>query len=161
MPSAASRGYKNSRVGLPSPQTSIESAPACLGFNAFLNERGNHVRGLGVKVVARTVQVHGEQKDRVEPILLAVRLALDQQHLFGEPGTGRWSPRDSRPTARLRERGRACISGTHIRCQWRQIFQPPRATTRASVGCPSANCRKRNPPDAFDSAPMPPTRAAA
>ena len=39
----------------------------------------------GIEVVARAVEVDREQVDRVEAVLLAVGLALHQQHLLGSP----------------------------------------------------------------------------
>jgi hypothetical protein len=38
----------------------------------------------GIEVVAGAVEVHGEQEDRVEPVLLAVGLRLHEEHLLGE-----------------------------------------------------------------------------
>ncbi len=42
------------------------------------------MRVLQVDVVAGAVQVHRQKIDRIEPVLLAVRLRLDQQHLLGK-----------------------------------------------------------------------------
>src|SRR5439155_20468467 len=53
--------------------------------HALLDYRGYDVRALGVEIVARAVKVNGQQVDRVETVLRAVRLSLDQQHLLCEP----------------------------------------------------------------------------
>ena len=42
------------------------------------------MRTLGIEVVARAVEVHRDQIDGVEAVLVAIRLALHQQHLLGE-----------------------------------------------------------------------------
>jgi hypothetical protein len=42
------------------------------------------VRGLRIVVVPGAVEVHRQQVDRVEPVLLAVGLCLDEQHLLGD-----------------------------------------------------------------------------
>lgn len=51
-------------------------------FGAFANQRRNHVARFGIEVVARSVKIHRQQKDRVVIVLLPVRLRLHQQHLF-------------------------------------------------------------------------------
>ena len=55
-----------------------------LGVQQAADERGHHVRALGVEVIARPVEIHHEQVDRVEPILGTIRLPLDQHHLLGQ-----------------------------------------------------------------------------
>ena len=67
------------------PQTVDVVGAALAGIDALLDERGDDVRGGRVEVVARAVQVHGDEVDDVEAVLLAVRLALDEQHLLGQP----------------------------------------------------------------------------
>ncbi len=42
------------------------------------------MRRLHVKIVPRAIEVHWEQDDRVEALLLPMRLGLDQHHLLFE-----------------------------------------------------------------------------
>jgi len=42
------------------------------------------VRTLGIEVVAGPVEVHREEVDGIEPVLLPVCLALDEEHLLGK-----------------------------------------------------------------------------
>src|SRR5712691_4301107 len=51
-------------------------------FEAFADERRDHVRVVEVDVVARPVEIDGQQVDAVEAVLLAVRLGLHEQHLL-------------------------------------------------------------------------------
>ena len=48
------------------------------------------MRRFHIEVIARPVEVHRQQKDRVHGVLLAVGLALDKQRLLGDtvPGVG-------------------------------------------------------------------------
>ena len=39
---------------------------------------------VGIEVVVRPVEIHRQQMDGVEPVLLAVRLPLHEQHLLGD-----------------------------------------------------------------------------
>ena len=54
-------------------------------INAFLNDGGNGVRCVRIEVVARTIEIHGQQEYCVETILLPIGLRLHKEHLFGEP----------------------------------------------------------------------------
>ena len=56
-----------------------------LGFQTLPDERRNHVRGFKVEVVSGTIQVDGEEVDRVEVVFLAICLGLHHQHLLGQP----------------------------------------------------------------------------
>ena len=48
----------------------------------------NDVGGGEPEVVPRVVKVDGEQKDRVEAVLLAIGLGLDEHHLLGQSVRG-------------------------------------------------------------------------
>jgi len=54
------------------------------GLDALLDQRGDDVRGRGVEVIARAIQVGRQQVDTVEAILVAVGLLLHQQRLLGK-----------------------------------------------------------------------------
>ena len=54
-------------------------------LDALLDQGRDDVRACGIEVVARPIQVHRDQVDDVEPVLGAIGLALDEQHLLGEP----------------------------------------------------------------------------
>ena len=54
------------------------------GVEAFPDEGGDDVRAGGVEVVPRAVEVDGDEVDAVEAVLLAVGLALDEEHFLGE-----------------------------------------------------------------------------
>ena len=71
------------RRGTVSPDHDFAGA-AIDGVNAFLDQGGDHVGGSWVKVVAGPVKVDGQEADGVEPVLLPVRLPLDEQHLLGQ-----------------------------------------------------------------------------
>ena len=57
---------------------------AGFGLQAFADQRRDHVAGLQVEVVAWAVEVHRQQEDGVEAVLLAVGFALHQHHLLGQ-----------------------------------------------------------------------------
>ena len=68
----------------PSPQHDDLVAPGLDGFDALADQRGDDVGGFGVEVVARAVEVDGEEVDGVDAVLVAVGLALDQEHFLGD-----------------------------------------------------------------------------
>ena len=43
------------------------------------------MRGSRIEIIAGTVEIDRQEINRVEPVLLPVRLRLDQQHLLGQP----------------------------------------------------------------------------
>src|SRR5262249_12051057 len=55
------------------------------GIYALFDERRDHVRRTGIEVVAGPVEVHGQKEDRLEIVLLTIRLRLHEQHLLGRP----------------------------------------------------------------------------
>ena len=57
-------------------------------LDAFSNQRRDHVRGFGIEIVPRTVQVHGQQKDGIEAVLLSISLGLDGENLLGDSVRG-------------------------------------------------------------------------
>ncbi len=58
---------------------------ALAGLEHLPDQGRDHMRALEVEVVARPVEVHRQQVDRVQPVLLAVPLRPDQQRLLGDP----------------------------------------------------------------------------
>ena len=42
------------------------------------------MRRLKIEVVTRTIEIDGEQEDRIEPILLTVGLGADEERLLGD-----------------------------------------------------------------------------
>ena len=54
-------------------------------LHELADHRWNHVPVLQIEVVPRPVEIHRQQEDRIQPILLAVRLALDHERLLGDP----------------------------------------------------------------------------
>ena len=82
MPRAASAANRNSRVALPSPQTSTNGARCSFASTNFLMSAGNDVRAARIEVVAHAVEIHRQQVDRVEGVLLPIGLRLHQQHLL-------------------------------------------------------------------------------
>ena len=46
------------------------------------------MRTLGIEVITRPIEIHRQKIDRIRTILLAVRLALDEQHLLSNPVRG-------------------------------------------------------------------------
>ena len=71
-------------MGEPSPHSTTVS-PASRAAIILRIIAGITWLRLEIEVVARTVEVHRQQEDAVEPVLLAVRLALHEHHLLGEP----------------------------------------------------------------------------
>jgi len=51
-------------------------------LHALADQRRDDVRRVWLEIVARAIQIDRQQEDAVEAILLAIRLALHQQHLF-------------------------------------------------------------------------------
>jgi hypothetical protein len=74
------------------------------GFDASPDHRRDHVARVVVEVVARAVQVRRDHEGRVEPVLLAVRLRLDQEHLLREAVGGVRLLRVAAPQVLLSER---------------------------------------------------------
>ena len=56
--------------------------------DALVDERRNDMGAGGVELVARAVEVHGKQEDRIESVFLSVRLPLNEQHLLCKPVGG-------------------------------------------------------------------------
>src|SRR5207247_11231945 len=54
------------------------------GIDALLDERGDDVGRGRIEVVAGSVEVDGQEEDGVEPVLLAVGLALYEERLLGD-----------------------------------------------------------------------------
>ena len=84
-PRRQSSTYRNSRVALPSPQTSTCGAPPSAASTHFRISAGITCELSGSKLSPRPVEVDRQQVDRVEAVLLPVGLRLDQQHLLGQP----------------------------------------------------------------------------
>jgi hypothetical protein len=57
---------------------------ALLCLDHLPDQRRDHVRRLEVEVVSRAVEVDRQQVDRVDAVLLAVRLRADEQRLLGD-----------------------------------------------------------------------------
>ena len=55
-----------------------------LSLDDFADQRRNHVAGLRLEIVSRTVHVHRQQRDGIEAVLGAIRGALHDQHLLGQ-----------------------------------------------------------------------------
>ena len=55
---------------------------ALAGLDHLADQRRDHVRRLEVEVVARAVEVRGQQEDGVRAVLLAVRLRADEDRLL-------------------------------------------------------------------------------
>src|SRR5256885_7941764 len=54
-------------------------------LDVLADESGDYMRRGRVEVVARSVEVHGEDHRGIEAVLLAISLALDEKHLLREP----------------------------------------------------------------------------
>ena len=79
LPHTGIRAWESRR---PKPRSNLHR---CFGFEAFADQGRDHVRALGVEIIARTVQVDRQQEDGIEAVLLAVGLRLHQQHLLRQP----------------------------------------------------------------------------
>jgi hypothetical protein len=53
-------------------------------LDEFPDEGRDDVAGLRIKIVARAIEVDGQQGDGIEAVLLAVCLCLDKQHFLGQ-----------------------------------------------------------------------------
>ena len=85
MPSAASSTYRNSRVAEPGPPDLDCSSPSTQRVDALLDQRRDDVRRARVEVVVRAVEIDRQQMDGIQAVLLPVGLALNEEHLLGEP----------------------------------------------------------------------------
>jgi len=59
-----------------------------LRVHALFDQGGDDMGGAGIEVVAGTIEIDGQEEDRIEPVLLAVRLGLDKHHLLGQAVRG-------------------------------------------------------------------------
>ena len=82
MPRAASRTNRNSREAESVPQASIDAAPASRASIALRIKRRDDMARVGIEIVVRPVKVHGQQRDGVHAVLLAIGLGLHHQHFF-------------------------------------------------------------------------------
>jgi len=57
---------------------------AVTGVDHLLDDGGDDVGAGGVEIVPRAVEIDGDEIDGVEAVLLAIGLALDEEHLLGE-----------------------------------------------------------------------------
>src|SRR6266571_9006431 len=53
-------------------------------LHTFTNQSWDHMRCFQIKIVARSVKVRRQKKDRVEAILLTIGLRLHEHHFFGQ-----------------------------------------------------------------------------
>ena len=91
----------------PVPQHSIWSAPASTASTHFLIRAGITWLLAGSKLSPRAVEIHRQQEDRIEAVLLPVRLRLHQQHLLGQAVRGVGLLRVAVPEVVLLERAPA------------------------------------------------------
>ena len=55
-----------------------------LRLDAFADQSRDDMRGLEIEIIAGAVEIGGQQENRVEAVLLAIGLRLNQQHLLGQ-----------------------------------------------------------------------------
>ena len=102
------------------------------GLRHLADERGDHVRGLEVEVVARAVEVHGEEVDRVEPVLLAVGAGAGEQRALGDAVRRVRLLGEAGPEVVLAERDRRVLRVGADRADEDELRRrPPRGSPRA------------------------------
>lgn len=65
------------------PDDDLFVAPG-VGLDALPDEGGYDMGAFEIKIIARTIEINGHEKNGIEPILLSVSLGLNEEHLFGQ-----------------------------------------------------------------------------
>ena len=76
------------------------------GLHALANQRGNDMAGMQVEIIAGSVQIHRQQIDRVQSVLLPIALTHHQQRFFGDAVRGVGDFGETVPEIRFFERDR-------------------------------------------------------
>ena len=152
MPSAQSSTKRNSRVGVPSPQSTTSSSASSI----FRIERRDDVRRLQVEVVARPVEVDRQQRDRVQAVLLAIGLRAHEQRLLRDAVRRVRLLGIAVPEILLAERRRRVLRDTSRSSPASTSFATPASRLCSSTCVPMTRFACQKSPGAARLAPIPP-----
>ena len=79
--SSTNRNSRDARARAPGDDLRLAGVDGILELH---DQRRNDVGGRGVEIVAGAVEIDRQQVNDVRPVLLPIRLPLDQQHLLGQ-----------------------------------------------------------------------------